>query len=162
MESVTVYQATALERALAELAQVRRDAEAAKARQDAAQAELEATPFFEAVQLEREYAKQLQGVERATYDLVCNLAVAAYRETGNKKPVPSVTIRVSAKPRYSVAEMTEWAREHAPTLLALDTKLADKIGPSMPGAPITMEETVSAAVGKDLSGYLDVVESHVS
>ena len=155
METVEIYDATALEKALSELAQVRQDVEQAKARQDAAQAELESTPYFEVVQREREYAKQLQETGAAAYARVCELAIAAYQETGNKKPVPSVTIRVSAKPRYEVAELTEWARDHAPTLLTLDTKLADKIGPSMPGAPITMEETVSAAVGRDLSGYLE-------
>ena len=77
--------------------------------------------------------------------------LAAYRETGSKKPAEGAGVRVTRKARYDLAIATAWAQASAPALLVLDTKAFEKA--NLPGAPIEWEETPTATIATDLSMY---------
>jgi hypothetical protein len=77
--------------------------------------------------------------------------LAAYRETGNKKPAEGAGVRVTRKARYDLAIATAWAQTSAPALLVLDAKAFEKA--NLPGAPIEWEETPTATIATDLTMY---------
>jgi hypothetical protein len=79
--------------------------------------------------------------------------LAAYRDTGNKKPAEGAGVRVTRKARYDIAVATTWAQESAPALLVLDTKAFEKA--NLPDAPIEWEEIPSATIATNLTMYDD-------
>jgi hypothetical protein len=128
-------------------------AQAATLYVDLARTEMLATPqgiAFTARQQELADIKEL--LARAEAEARAAI-VAAYRETGNKKPAEGAGIRVTRKAVYDMALATAWAQVSAPALMVLDAKAFEKA--NLPGAPIEWEETPTATIATDLAMYED-------
>lgn len=76
-------------------------------------------------------------------------AIAAYQETGTKKPAPGVGIRVVSKLQYSADDALRWAKEHD-IALALDARAFEKVAKASPPEFVTVVETATATIATDL------------
>lgn len=81
-------------------------------------------------------------------------AIAAYQETGSKKPVPGVGIRVLTKLRYDEADALRWAREHDLCLM-LDKAAFERQAKVTPLGFVETVETPSATIATDLSAVVE-------
>lgn len=86
-----------------------------------------------------------------------NEAVKLYAQNGNKKPHAAVGIRVYKRTEYNPDAALAWAREHRQDMIALDSKLYDKVLKSDardPGMPGEVVEEPRATIAKDLSEFV--------
>ncbi|MCK9571163.1 hypothetical protein M0R72_19595 [Candidatus Pacearchaeota archaeon] len=79
------------------------------------------------------------------------LTLAAYQETGNKKPTPGVGIRVVKKAEYEPGEALTWAKKHD-ACLTLDEKAYKTalIAGIFADAPGKVVEEPQATIAKEL------------
>lgn len=77
--------------------------------------------------------------------------LAAYTETGNKKPVEGVGIRMVTRLEYEAERALEWATEHK-SCLALDKKKFDAIAKAqaMPLPFVRVVEEAQATIAREL------------
>ncbi len=80
-------------------------------------------------------------------------ALAAYQETGNKKPAPGVGIRVQTKLRYDETNALRWAREHDLCLM-LDKAAFERQARVTPLSFVEAVETPAATIATDLSAVV--------
>lgn len=80
-------------------------------------------------------------------------AVAAYQETGNKKPAPGVGIRVQTKLRYDESDALRWALEHDLCLM-LDKAAFERQARVTPLGFVETVETPAATIATDLSAVV--------
>jgi hypothetical protein len=120
------------------------------AQKDAAVAALDATPEKAAVTLASEALRQQSlKVDQVENDLR-TLALVKYKDTGNKNPVPGISIKIYKTYVFDAQKARDWAALAAPAMLVLDTKLFEKLAPDMPGAPIAVLDNPKAMLAKDL------------
>jgi len=79
------------------------------------------------------------------------LTLAAYQETGNKKPAPGVGIRMVKNAEYNATEALTWAKKHD-ACLALDEKAYKTalIAGIFADAPGKVTEEAQATISKTL------------
>jgi hypothetical protein len=105
------------------------------------------------------YAPQLaqmsvDKVNAASAEAALRRSVETYFEqTGDKHPLAGVNVQEVRSVHYDVAQATEWARQNAPGLLALDTAAYEKVFGTLPGMPgeevLTPRVTLSPSLVKD-------------
>ncbi len=147
-----------LKRSLATLASQRAIVARLETRRDEMRADLQALPEYLLLQEAESYLKIAVNNEAAAASAVRELALAAYAETRDKHPGGAVTIRVGKTANVTHDDWAkEWAIQHNhPDVLKVDAKAIGKL--ALAGIPVdgvTIEETVTAAIDKDLSAFLE-------
>jgi len=88
--------------------------------------------------------------EQIRYEAICY-----YMETGDKKPIEGVGIRVMTKVNYDEHKATDWCTTNLPAALTVNKKVFEKIVKEMPEESlpdyISIEEQPSATISSDLS-----------
>lgn len=139
--------------AIKHLAFVRNEIEEAKARQAEWQAVLEATPEWQALQAVKDCGKALSEEEQKARTAVEDEALAAFRDTGDRKAHEGVEVKMVTRILYYPVAATAWCRENAPTFLTLDVKPFEKAAKAgLPGAPVEVIEEPKVYIARDLSG----------
>ena len=84
-----------------------------------------------------------------------DMTLAAYRETGSKKPGPGVAIRVVTRLEYDADKALEWARAHDAALM-LDRKAFEGIAKSGSIGPdiVKRYEDATATIATELGAAL--------
>ena len=67
-------------------------------------------------------------------------AVAVFRATNSKEPVPGITIKIFTVLKYDKAVAEEWARINAPAVFKFDAKTFEKVAPAMNGPVEAIQE----------------------
>ena len=91
-------------------------------------------------------------------------ALAAYRETGNHRPLAGVVIKMFDQPQYDIPQALAWCVAHAPKYVTLDRRNFEKAAVVLQdlGAPVTMTKESKAYIDRDLSAYLEPASEPVS
>ena len=139
-----------LSKAIKVLAEARLYAEAVENAYDAAMREWEQqhAPMLADRELRKAATKEAEAIVR-------ELAIAAYNDTGDKKPHPAATIRVMRRVDYEKDDALIWVKANAPTLLVLDKKGFEsgvKAG-LFANAPALVVDDPTAAISRDLDIY---------
>ncbi len=91
---------------------------------------------------------------------VRELAVAAYHETGSKKPAPGVGIRLMTRLEYDPQEALFYALEHQlVSMLKLNAKVFEKAAPALDFDWVTTTDEVQATIATDIVKALEEGES---
>ena len=109
-------------------------------------------------QLEREWAEQNAELLRENEEVQAqakekdshlrSAIILAYDANPTSKTVaPGLSVRVTAKPVYDKEAALAWAKEHS-LALAFDAKAFEKIASVQSLDFVTMQETVTAVIGK--------------
>jgi len=79
------------------------------------------------------------------------MTIIAYQETGNKKPAPGVSVRMTKKAEYNATEALLWAKKHD-ACLSLDEKAYKTalIAGIFADAPGRVVEEPQATIAKEL------------
>ena len=156
---MTVRSLVALERAMAKLAVIKDDVENAKNEFYEAEEAMLGTPWGQTLTNARVRRDLLQADMKKAETEAREMILAAYAETGNKKPVPGAGIRVTRSVAYDLDAALGWCKENAPAFLTLDRKAFEKaVLAGLPGAPADVDESPTATIAKDLSAYVDSLE----
>jgi hypothetical protein len=83
-------------------------------------------------------------------------ALAAYEETGDKKPHPAVPIKMYTVLEYEEANALDYAREHLPKALKLVKRTFEKAAKVLELDFVTVTQEPRATIARDLSEYLPV------
>jgi len=83
--------------------------------------------------------------------LLRELTLQAYQETGNKTPLAGIGIRVMTRLSYEAKEAMDWALEHK-LALKLDTGSFEKIAKTSSLPFVTVLEEPQATIATDLQG----------
>jgi hypothetical protein len=67
-------------------------------------------------------------------------AVAVFRATSSKEPVPGIVIKLFTVLKYDKAVAEEWARINAPAVFKFDAKTVEKVAPAMNGPVEAIQE----------------------
>lgn len=101
--------------------------------------------------------KDLEDTVSATYKIkeaeeakLRELTLQVYAETGNKAPVPGVSIKIFEVLSYNLDEAMKWALEHR-VALKLDTPVFEKIAKVDKPNFVTITGEARAQVARDLS-----------
>ena len=76
-------------------------------------------------------------------------AVAVFRATNSKEPVPGITIKIFTVLKYDKAVAEEWARVNAPAVFKFDAKTFEKVAPAM-GGPVEAIQEPRAQIASKL------------
>lgn len=139
-----------------ELARLRSAADEATERLADIEAQLALTPLG---RMRDDVAKTLADLKSKIKDvdgvIRDDLALAVYRETGNKSPAPGISIKLYKVLRYDPDDALVWARRNSPALVieTLDTKGFEKVAVTL-GAPVSEEEEPRVTIARDLSALL--------
>jgi hypothetical protein len=76
-------------------------------------------------------------------------AVAVFRATNSKEPVPGIIIKLFTVLKYDKAVAEEWARVHAPAVFKFDAKAFEKVAVTL-GAPVEAVEEPRAQIASKL------------
>ena len=76
-------------------------------------------------------------------------AVAVFRATSSKEPVPGVVIKIFPTLQYNKAKAEEWARVHAPAVFKFDSKSFEKVAVEL-GAPVKVVQEPRAQIASKL------------
>ena len=79
-----------------------------------------------------------------------DMTIKAYEETGNKAPAVGVGTRVVTKLLYDVGKAFEWAKQHG-LALKLDTAAFEKIAKADKPDFVAVEESPQATIATDLN-----------
>jgi len=91
---------------------------------------------------------------KAARAVVGDATLAAFKATGDKKPMAGASIRMFKRLIYRTEEVWNWLAVNAPTYLVVDKKRFEKAVPTLQGVPATIEYEPRVAVSGDLSAYL--------
>lgn len=80
--------------------------------------------------------------------------LAIYEETGEKKPIDKVEVKIFKRLEYDPAEVLKWCRDNAPSLLVVNKKPFEKTAVEI-GAPVNVKEEAKCTIGSNLSSYLN-------
>ena len=84
-------------------------------------------------------------------------SLAIYKETGEKKLIDKVEVKIYKRLEYDIAKVLTWCRSNAPTFLTVDKKPFEKMAlwsSDGLGAPVQVIEEAKCTIGTDLSAYL--------
>jgi len=81
-------------------------------------------------------------------------ALQVYAETQDKKPHPAVPIKIYTVLQYEQQDAIEYAREHLPTALKLNTSTFEKVAKVVPLDFVTISEEPRATIARDLTAYM--------
>lgn len=83
--------------------------------------------------------------------------LAVYDETGEKKPIEKVEVKIHTKLIYVSEKVLAWCRTLAPYLLVLDKKAFETKAEDLKeaGAPVEIEKEARCNIATDLSQYLE-------
>lgn len=115
-----------LEKELTKLAQLNKQLEIAEEAAEKEYLELTETPQFIAHQEAEAHTAEIKELISEVRDKIGELTLQAYQETGEKKPVPGVGIRVYQKVQYDKENAFEWCRDNFVDALKLDTRKLEK------------------------------------
>ena len=102
--------------------------------------------FLDAVKVASEYRNEQENLLR-------ELTLAIYAETGDKKPCEGVGIREITKLEYEVPLAQAWAVEHR-IALQLDRKAFEAIAKTTPLDFVTSRVEAQATISQDLGAYI--------
>jgi hypothetical protein len=79
-----------------------------------------------------------------------------FNETGEKKPIDKVEVKIYKKVEYDSLKVEAWCREFSAYLLVLDKKGFEKKAEDfkVAGAPVEIKEEAKCLISTDLSMYL--------
>ena len=147
-----------LKEALTNLAEVRRDLDAAAQAVARAKQALEETAEAKALAELKKQQAALSGEYMATDDQARALVLAEFQATANKAPAKGADISIYHEAEYDPARLLAWCQERRPTyvLLSLDVKRIDKNADDLmrDGAPLQIVERPRVRIATDLSEYL--------
>lgn len=81
------------------------------------------------------------------------MALAEFRETGEKKPGPGLSVSIGTRLHYEPAEALAWAKRME-IALALDTKAFEAVAKTTPLPFVTVEDEPKVSVARDLGAAL--------
>lgn len=86
--------------------------------------------------------------------------MAAYAQSGDKKPHPAVQIKLTKAVAFNEADARQWALDHIPTLVRLDTSAFEKVARTgtLPKEVAQVEEVPQVTISTDLSAWLESEE----
>lgn len=126
-------------------------AAAVKAR-EAAQKALEATPEWEALKAAEETFWRAKEQEEIHREAVEAAALAAYEETGNKRPCEGVEIKIYTQLIYDAHTALRWAMGRGlETLLKLDKRQFVKAAKTLNPEFVRQEQEPRVFISKDLT-----------
>ena len=76
-------------------------------------------------------------------------AVAVFRATNSKEPVPGIVIKIFTVLKYDKAVAEEWARVHAPAVFKFDAKAFEKVAVAL-SAPVEVIQEPRAQIATKL------------
>lgn len=148
-----------LQEKLRELAYIKAQTENRQGTVEALYEVVKSLPEFAEFEREQAAVKQLQDKMTAIRSEINDLTLAAYNETGNKKPANGVGIRVGVSYVYDGEVAKNYCLAELPEALKLDTRIFEKyIKGIMEVKPlnfVTTEEKVTPTIASDLSEYLE-------
>ena len=86
-------------------------------------------------------------------DAARDAALTTYEQTGDKKPHPTIAIRIYQVPVYDTAQALDYARAHLPTALRLDSRTFEKAAKAIELDFVTWHDDARPAISKGLSKY---------
>jgi hypothetical protein len=144
----------ALRSGLSLLARLREQEAQCKADVIAAQATLEATAAYQALEAARERERQVQHVILTHTRALRDGIKTVFEMTGDKAPLPGVQIKLYKRYVYDHDTTRDWLMFNAPAYLTIDAKRFEKAAETLDGAPVTIENDPRPAIASDLSEYL--------
>ena len=90
---------------------------------------------------------------RSAEEELRSATLAVYDETGDRKPIDKVEVKIYKTLEYEVPEVLAWCRNNAPSLLIVNRKPFEKTAVEI-GAPVEVKEEAKCTIGIDLSMYL--------
>ena len=148
----------ALRETLSTLARVRRDLAARRAEARMLQVRVDSLPEAQALQEAHRALRDAEVAEGALLRAARDCAMAAFRATGDKQPVPGVQIKVFQKTTYpDMGRLLDWCLMNAPTYVGVDTQGFGKVAEEMRerGAPVEIGLEPRATVATNLEHYLE-------
>ena len=147
---------SALQDALRELAEARRQHEKATWYALAHQERVDAQTWYRDL---IEAKKQVAVLGNAIGDAesrVRELALDYFYVTENSRPAEGVQVKLFNKVEYQRDEAEKWCFAHAAKYMALDTKAFEKAAPVLRdlGAPVELTHEPRVSIGTDLSAWL--------
>lgn len=145
-----------LREAMERLAALRQDESAAARAVAEAKAVRDATIEGQAVAALEAKLRSLGELAKDAKLRADDLAMALFRQTGDKHPAPGATIKLFQRVRYDAALVRAWCWTEAPTLVVLDTAAFDKLAEGLiaRGAPAEIVPDPRPQIARDLSAYL--------
>lgn len=138
------------------LAQLRRELEEERRVHDVAEEAVMRTPEYVAMgQSKARLHFKLEAI-KSTEEIVRSFAIGAYEDSGNKHPVPGITIKLFTRLQYETECALEWCKAYAPMMVreVLDTKRFEKVATNLIGAPVEVVIEPRPYIDADLSNYL--------
>lgn len=81
--------------------------------------------------------------------------VSVFKETGERKPIDRVEVKIFKSLEYEPAEVLAWCRTNAPSLLVVNKKPFEKTAVEI-GAPVEVKEEAKCMLAQDMSIYLKI------
>lgn len=135
------------------VAELRNDLEDTKSLKNSAEIALEETSEYKRVQMITERASIISTGLGSVENELKFVTLAIYKETGEKKPIDKVEVKIFKRLEYDLAEVLAWCRSNAPSLLAVNKKPFEKTAVAI-GAPVKVKEEAKCTIASDLSSYL--------
>jgi hypothetical protein len=126
--------------------------EQAQERLRAAEVVLELTSEYQNVLGIKAHIKSLSTDTQREEEVLRMMALAAYKETGDTKPVKGVVIKMFTEIESDEAEAEAWSKPNLPSAFKFDFKFFKKVAVNIPGAPITVTKEPRVQIATDLSG----------
>ncbi len=147
---------SALQDALRELAEARRQHEIAKGYAEEYSDRLLATTLYQESVAAEKRAHDLWGAARDAMSKVRELALDNFYATENSRPAEGVQVKLFSKVEYAPNLALDWCIAHATKYLQLDTRAFEKAAPVLKdlGAPVTLTREPRVSIGTDLSAWL--------
>ncbi|HMA37996.1 MAG TPA: hypothetical protein VKY74_26335 [Chloroflexia bacterium] len=80
--------------------------------------------------------------------------LAAYAESGSKRPHPATGVRVQTRLIYDREALTAYARQHLTQVLVLDVKAFERVAATLHVPGVEVVEEPQATIAQDLARYL--------
>jgi vacuolar-type H+-ATPase subunit I/STV1 len=142
-----------------ELAELRKTTEHKQELMETRFEAVKASPLYHEFAEEEAAVKELQEQMQALRSEINALTIAAYQQTGDKKPTFGVGIRVGKSYIYDQDVAKSYCLAELPEALRLDTRTFVKyvkgVQDVKPLNFVTVEEKITATIASDLSEYLE-------
>lgn len=139
-----------LQEMIAILCQEREDLRFKKLLVKEAQEQLERTPEWQMLCEVKQALLAVQDAVDQQEQMIRDEAIKLYRQTGDKRPHPLVSIRVTYEPQYDEVIMRNWLMSNAPVYLKIDVTRLKRSAKALPDAPLTWQEEPVACIASNL------------
>jgi len=114
---------------------------------------LQKTPEYKRVQIITEKVSMIFTALGLAEAELRSATLAIYNETGEKKPIDKVEVKIFKWLEYDSAKVLKWCRVFAPSLMVVNKKSFEKTAVEI-GAPVKVKEEAKCTIASDLSSYL--------